>query len=180
MHWFSGSRLALDLEAKPGINKGVAWFWGRKMRAIICTATLLLSAGSALASGGIWCSAEDAGAIFQVEAGVTRGMGGPTFNFRGDLEILGRPADDSLRKTVFEDSNLTQYWLDGEELRLNIYREHEVAEHINSVELTILTKTSDEGVYDGRYTLAIYDAAADTDQDGKPVEVKGKVSCGAE
>ena len=150
------------------------------MRVIIGTTMLLLSAGAAFASGGIWCSVEDAAAIFTVEAGVTRGMGGPTFNFRGDLEILGRPVGDDLRKTVFEDSNLTQYWLDGKELRLNIYREHEVAEKINSVELTILTKTSDEGVYDGSYTLAVYDAAADKDQDGKPVEVTGKVSCGAE
>ncbi len=150
------------------------------MRTIICTTTLLLSAGTAFASGGIWCSADDKAAIFEVEAGVTRGMGGPTFNFRGNLEILSRPAGDSLRKTVFEDSNLTQYWLDGKELRLNIYREHEVAEKINSVELTILTKTTDEGVYDGSYTLAVYDAAADKDQDGKPVEVTGKVSCGAE
>jgi hypothetical protein len=32
-------------------------------------------------------------------------MGGPTFNFRGDLEILGRPVGDGLRKTVFEASN---------------------------------------------------------------------------
>jgi hypothetical protein len=150
------------------------------MRAIICTAMLLLSAGAAFASGGIWCSADDKAANFEVEAGVTRGMGGPTFNFRGNLEILGRPDGDSLRKTVFEDSNLTQYWLDDKELRLNIYHEHEVAQHINSVELTILTKTTDEGVYDGNYTLSIYDAAADTDQDGKPVEVTGKVSCGAE
>jgi len=150
------------------------------MRAIICTATLLLSAGAAFASGGIWCSADDKAANFEVEAGVTRGMGGPTFNFRGNLEIVGRPDGDSLRKTVFEDSNLTQYWLDGKELRLNIYREHEVAEKINSVELTILTKASDEGVYDGQYTLAVYDNAADTEKDGKPVELTGKVSCGAE
>jgi len=150
------------------------------MRTIICVAMLLASAGTAFASGGIWCSADDTAAKFEVEAGVTRGMGGPTFNFRGDLEILGRPAGDSLRKTVFEDSNLTQYWLDGKELRLNIYREHEAAQRLNSVELTILTKTSDEGVYDGGYTLSIYDAAADADQDGKPVEVTGKVSCGAE
>jgi len=150
------------------------------MRAIICIATLLLSTGAAFASGGIWCSADDTAVKFEVEAGVTRGMGGPTFNFRGDLEILGRPAGDSLRKTVFENSNLTQYWLDGKELRLNIYHEHEVAERINYVELTILTKTSDEGVYDGQYTLQIYDAAADKDQDGKSAELTGKVSCGAE
>ena len=148
--------------------------------ALITALALFCSADAAFASGGVWCSVDDKAVKFEVGAGVTRGMGGPTFNFRGDLEILGRPEGDSLRKTVFEDSNLTQYWLDDKELRLNIYREHEAAQRFNSVELTILTKTTDEGVYDGGYTLAIYDAAADTDQDGKPIEVTGKVSCGAE
>lgn len=150
------------------------------MRAIICTATLLLSAGAAFASGGIWCSVDDKAVKFEVGAGATTGMGGPTFNFRGDLEILGRPDGDSLRKTVFEDSNLTQYWLDDKELRLNIYHEQEVEKAFNSVELTILTKASDEGVYDGNYKLAVYDPAADTEKDGKPKELTGKVSCGAE
>ncbi|MER8372611.1 hypothetical protein [Mesorhizobium sp. M1406] len=65
-------------------------------------------------------------------------------------------------------------------MRLNIYREHQLADTYNYVELTILTKTSDEGVYDGQYTLAVYDHAADTDKDGKTVELTGKVSCGAE
>ncbi|MER9689337.1 hypothetical protein [Mesorhizobium sp. M0139] len=150
------------------------------MRTIICAIALLLSAAAASASGGVWCSVDDKAVQFEVGAGVTRGMGGPTFNFRGDLEILGRPEGDSLRKTVFEDSDLTQYWLDDKELRLNIYHEHQLGDKFNSVELTILTKTSDEGVYDGRYTLAVYDNAADTEQDGKPKELTGKVSCGAE
>jgi hypothetical protein len=150
------------------------------MRAIICTTALVLSAGTAFATGGIWCSADDAAVKFQLDAGVTTGMGGPTFNFRCDLEILGRPAGDGLRKAVFEDSNLTQYWLDDKELRLLVYREHEVANTYSSVELTILTKASDEGVYDGQYTLAVYDGATDVDKDGKPVELTGKVSCGAE
>jgi hypothetical protein len=70
------------------------------MRTFISTAMLLSSAGTAFATGGIWCSADDAAVKFQVGAGVTTGMGGPTFNFRGDLEILGQPIDDSLRKTV--------------------------------------------------------------------------------
>ena len=143
------------------------------MRTIIFVATLLLSAGAASASGGIWCNVDDTAVKFDVGAGVTRGMGGPTFNFRGDLEIKARPVGDGLRKTVFEDSNLTQYWLDGKELRLNIYHEHEVASTFNWVELTILTKASDEGVYDGQYTLQIYDSAADTDKDGKPAELTG-------
>lgn len=151
-----------------------------KLRAIICVTTLLLSANAAFASGGIWCNVDDAAVKFDVGAGVTRGMGGSTFNFSGNLEILGPPVGDDLRKTAFEDSNLTQYWLDNKELRLNIYREHQLANTYNYVELTILTKASDEGVYDGQYTLAIYDNAADTDKDGKPVELTGKVSCGAE
>ena len=153
------------------------------MRAIICSATLLLSAGSVSASGGIWCSAEDAAVKFQVEAGVTRGMGGPTFNFRGDLEILGRPVGDDMHKTVFEDSNLTQYWLDDKELRLLVYHEHDVANTYSSVELTILTEAveeGDEGAYDGRYSLAIYEGTADTGGDGTPPALTGKVSCGAE
>lgn len=150
------------------------------MRTIFCATTLLLTAGSAFATGGIWCSAEDAAVTFRVEAGVTRGMGGPTFNFRGDLEILGRPIGDDLRKTVFDGSNLTQYWLDGKELRLLVYREHEVANTYSSVELTIMTKASEEGTYDGHYSLAIYEGTADTGGDGMPAALTGKVSCGAE
>ncbi|KQU87395.1 hypothetical protein ASD99_02080 [Mesorhizobium sp. Root695] len=150
------------------------------MRTIICVTMLLSSASAAFASGGIWCNVDDTAVAFDVGAGVTRGMGGPTFNFRGDLEIKARSVDDHLRKTTFEDSNLTQYWLDGKDLRLNIYREYEVANTFNSVELTILTKASDEGIYDGQYTLAVYDNAADVETDGKPKELTGKVSCGAE
>ncbi|RUX04054.1 hypothetical protein EOA30_14995 [Mesorhizobium sp. M8A.F.Ca.ET.059.01.1.1] len=150
------------------------------MRTIICVTILFLSASAAFATGGIWCSVDDPQVKFQVDAGVTTGMGGPTFNFRGDLEIKARPAGDQLRKTIFENSNLTQYWLDNKELRLNIYHEQEVAKTYSSVELTILTKGSDEGVYDGDYKLAVYDRTADKDSDGKPVDLTGKVSCGAE
>ncbi|WP_352452222.1 hypothetical protein [Mesorhizobium sp. M0106] len=150
------------------------------MRATVCAATLLSSVGAALASGGIWCSAEDAAVKFQVGAGVTRGMGGPTFNFSGELEILGRPAGDSLRKTVFEDQNLTQYWLDNKELRLLVYHERQVENAHGYVELAILTKASEEGVYDGRYLLSIHGVTADAEKDGKQAELTGKVSCGAE
>ncbi|TPK80816.1 hypothetical protein FJ527_03335 [Mesorhizobium sp. B2-4-18] len=150
------------------------------MRTIICVTMLFLSAGTAFATGGIWCTVDDPQVKFQVDAGVTTGMGGPTFNFRGDLEIKARPTGDPLRKTVLEDANLTQYWLDDKELRLNIYHEQEVAKVYSSVELTILTRASDEGVYDGGYKLAVYDGTADKESDGKPVDLTGKVSCGAE
>ncbi|WP_188393908.1 hypothetical protein [Mesorhizobium sp. SARCC-RB16n] len=38
----------------------------------------------------------------------------------------------------------------------------------------------DEGVYGGKYKLAVYDSTADKDSDGKAVDLTGKVSCGAE
>ena len=172
--------MALDPAGEVGVNADGQWpAWG-KMRSIICGLGLFLSAGTAFATGGIWCSVDDAAVKFQVDAGVTTGMGGPTFNFRGDLEIKARPDGDELHKTVFEDSNLTQYWLDDKELRLNIYHEHQVANTYSSVELTILTKASDEGVYDGQYKLAVYDSTADKDGDGKPANLSGPVSCGAE
>ena len=148
------------------------------MRTVLCAAVLLASVNDGFASGALWCSVDDAKVAFQLDAGVTRGLGGPTFNCRGDLEIKDRPAADSLRKTEFEDQNLAQYWLDGEELRLLVYREHEAKDSYRSVELTILTKAKDEGTYDGRYTLAVYDGTAGVDSD--PVELKGDVSCGAE
>ena len=148
------------------------------MRTVLCAAALLASVNGGFASGALWCSVDDHQVAFQLDAGVTRGLGGPTFNFRGDLEIKVRKAGDSLRKTVFEDSNLAQYWLDGEEMRLLVYREHEAAETYRSVELTILTKAKDEGTYDGRYTLSVYDGSAGASSD--PVVFKGEVSCGAE
>ncbi|TGQ51392.1 hypothetical protein EN836_24715 [Mesorhizobium sp. M1C.F.Ca.ET.193.01.1.1] len=147
------------------------------MRTGLCAAALLASANGAFASGALWCSVDDHQVAFQLDAGVTRGLGGPTFNFRGDLEIKARKAGDSLRKTVFEDQNLAQYWLDGEELRLLVYREHEAADSYRSVELTILTKARDESTYDGRYTLSVYDGSG---AGSEPVEFKGDVSCGAE
>ncbi|MBZ9707049.1 hypothetical protein LB543_09990 [Mesorhizobium sp. ESP7-2] len=150
------------------------------MRTIICVAALFPSAGTAFATGGIWCSVDDPQVKFQVDAGVTTGMGGPTFNFRGDLEIKARPIGDQLRKTTFENPNLTQYWLDNKELWLNIYHEQEMAKTFSSIELTILTRASDEGVYDGDCKLAVYDGTADKDSDDKPVDLIGKMSCGAE
>lgn len=148
------------------------------MRTVLCAVALLASVNAGSASGALWCSVDDHQVAFQLDAGVTRGLGGPTFNFRGNLEIKSRPAGDDMRKTTFEDQNLAQYWLDGEELRLLVYREREAKDSYGSVQLTILTKAKDESDYEGRYTLSVYDGSTGADYD--PVEFKGTVSCGAE
>ena len=60
---------------------------------------------------------EDANVTFQVDGGLTRGMGNPLFNFRGELEILDKTVAEDLRKAKLGISNLTQHWLDADELQ---------------------------------------------------------------
>ena len=149
------------------------------MRSTLGIAVLLMSAGSASASGGLNCSADDAAAKFELMAGVTRGMGGPTFNFRGDLVLLDQAVADDLRKLSVEQHNLAQYWLDGEELRLLVYREREAEKLHGYVELTVRAKVKgeeDEGVYDGSYEIQVFDTS-DGSAEGKMLDFAGQVSC---
>ena len=121
---------------------------------------LLLSAVEAAASGGLGCDASGEAAKFEFQAGVTRGMGGPTFNFRGVLEILDPNVAEDLRKTSFEDRHLAQYWLDGDELRLLLYHEREADGEFGSVQLTVRTNAlsePDEGTFGGTYEIEVFD-----------------------
>lgn len=62
---------------------------------------------------------------------------------------------------------------------MRVYREREAEPH-GYVDMTILTKTKgdpDEGSFDGRYELIVYEVA---DPEGKTRKFPGKVSCTAE
>lgn len=150
------------------------------MRPIAVMAGLLASLSSAVASGGIWCNLEDKSIKLSVEAGVTRGMGSPFFNFRGTLEILDPSVAEDLRKLAFSDKNLTQYWLDGKALKLNIYSERDNEKPHGYVDLVIETQTVDEGSYSGSYILDVYDTEGDTSGEGKQAKFSGAIDCGAE
>ena len=92
-------------------------------------------------------------------------MGAPFFNFRGKLEILDASVPQKLRTAEFEQQHLAQYWLDGRALKLHLYREWEVDNSFDYVDLVIETQAGDdEGVYDGSYTLTVFDSA---DAEGK-------------
>jgi hypothetical protein len=149
------------------------------MRSIIAAAALLSAANVAAASGGLWCDVEDKAVRIAINSGVTRGMGGPIFNFAGKLEILDSSVTENLRKAEFDSAHVPQYWLDGKELRLLLYREREADKPFGSVELTILTKADDEGSYAGRYALQVYDNV-DGSPEGKSWNFEGEISCGAE
>jgi hypothetical protein len=151
------------------------WFW--------CGAILVLTAVEAAASGALGCGAEDEASSFELAAGLTRGMGSPTFNFRGDLEILDQSVAEDLRKVSFEDRHLAQYWLDDEELRLLVFREREGEAAYGSVELTIRTKArgeDDTGSYEGTYEIEVYDLGQGGSGEGRTLTLTGEVSCFAE
>lgn len=147
------------------------------MRAIMTAMSILLAAGPAGASGGLSCGAKDEAVNLTIESGVTRGMGSPVFNFRGEIEISNKAISQDLRKMSFERDHLAQYWLDGEELRMVVYREREGDKPHGYVEVTVRTKSGDEGDYIGQYSVTVFDMTDATGGDGKTYNFTGRATC---
>lgn len=147
------------------------------MRAVLCLMSIVFFAGPAFASGGLSCKVEDKAVRLTIESGVTRGMGSPVFNFRGELEIVDAAVADDLRKTPFDAAHLAQYWLDGEELRMIVYRERESDKPHGYVEAVVKTKAGEEGNYDGVYSITVFDMTGATGGDGKTINIGGDISC---
>jgi hypothetical protein len=138
----------------------------------------------AFASGGVHCSTDAGGVAFDIGGGVTHGMGGPLFSFEGEVTVAGDGVAADIGKTRFAREHVAQYWLDGEELRLLLYREREGDQPHGYVELTIRTKArpgdDGEGFYDGRYELTVFDTADESVPEGVTVRREGDVACSAE
>ena len=144
---------------------------------IACTAILLATAGAS-ASGGLSCSTEAGPARIEIESGVTRGMGGPLFNFRATATIADKGVAEDLRKTSFEREHVPQYWLDGKELKLLLYREREGDKPHGYVEIEVRTQAGDdEGLYGGTYTLSTFDVPAGDGAEAKEFKAEGPISC---
>ncbi|MGF7005674.1 hypothetical protein [Aminobacter sp. BE322] len=147
------------------------------MRAIMTAMSILLAAGPAVASGGLSCGAKDEAVKLTIESGVTRGMGSPVFDFRGEIEILDNAVAQDLRRMSFDKAHLAQYWLDGEELRLIVYREREADKPHGYVEVMVRTKSGDEGDYIGQYSVTVFDMADATGGEGKTFNFSGRATC---
>lgn len=149
------------------------------MRAMIMPVVMamgLAMPGEATASGGLGCEGDAGKAKFTIESGVTRGMGSPVFQFRGQIETTDRAIQPDLRKVAVTGEHLAQYWLDGEELRMVLYRERAQGDH-GYVELTVLTRTDGEGGYSGRFEIVYFETAGDTSGEGKTIKAGGEATC---
>ncbi len=149
------------------------------MRAVILLISAVLTAGPAAASGGFSCSAEDEAVSIEVNGGVTHGMGSPVFSLQGEIGIRDDAVAEDLRNTGFERAHLAQYWLDGSELRLVLYREREGDKPHGYAELTVKT-VSEGGAFAGDYTLEMFDMTGATSGEGRTKTFDGKISCSVE
>lgn len=149
------------------------------MRLQILLAGLLLTTAAlpVAASGGLECSAKDKSTRLSVNAGVTRGLGSPTFNLKGELEVLDKRITEDLRRMTFGDADRPQYWLDAKDLRLILYKEGDSDKPFGSVELELLAKIVREGDFRGTYKLSIRDVSGDSGGEAKTTILRGRITC---
>ena len=149
------------------------------MRFLVVLAVLIAGILPAAASGGLWCQLEDQQVRISIESGVTHGMGGPVFNFRGKLEILGKAVAEGFRTVEFDGDSLAQYWLDDRALKLGLYREWQDDKPFRSINLVIETQAGDdEDTYGGSYAITVFDNGVAGDD--KETKLSGEIDCGAE
>lgn len=135
---------------------------------------LLLVSGPAYASGGLSCQADDESAVFSIDGGVTRGMGGPLYSLGGKVEIRAEGIPEDLRVTNFNLEHVAQYWMNVENLNLLLYREREGDQPHGFVKLTIMSRADDdEGTFRGSYELSVYDI----NREAGEIKLEGEAFC---
>lgn len=146
------------------------------MRALVVLTLLLAGLMPAHASGGFSCEAQDASVKFEAGGGMGRSVGASLFNFNGEINVKLKGAPADFRDVKLKDSDVSQRWIDGKEVRLQLYREREEG-LFGYVNLEILTKRVDEGSYVGRYELTISHVESEKATEAKTFKARGKVKC---
>jgi hypothetical protein len=173
--WFDEHR---GVSMRPSVRPAIPRYFKMRpfMRTYMVVTLLLAGLTSAQASGGVSCDAKDASVEFEAGGGLGRSVGGSLFNVNGEIKVKlkGVPAD--FRELKFKDSDVSQRWIDGKEVRLQLYREREEG-LFGYVNLEILTKRVDEGSYVGRYELTISHLESEKATEAKKFTARGKVKC---
>ena len=126
------------------------------------------------ATGGVWCHHEDDNMKFDFKAVMSRDGTGGWFDIAGSLTTKFGTLPKHLASFDIRDKNLTQRWLGREGILLQIQKYE--ADPNAAVMLTVITKSIDEGPYDGRYELRITEDSGDE----AFVIKEGNISCNAD
>ena len=148
------------------------------MRTVLAFLFMAAAGSHAAASGGIGCEGSEGSVTLEINSGVTRGMGSPVFQFQAKVTTTDKAIEPDLRAVTFAQEHLAQYWLDGEELRMVLYRERAAGDH-GYVQFTVLTRAKgdeDEGTYAGRFEATYYEGKG-VSAEGRTVTVDGEVTC---
>lgn len=150
------------------------------MRSLAALLILICSSGFAAAAGGLSCEVSDDDVTMTLQGGVTRGMGSGLFSFSGTIEVRSDDVAEDLRVTEFGREHVPQYWLDGDTMKLRLYREREGDATHGYVEAIVETSTGDDGDDHGEYLVAVYDMTDAVDGEVEPVQFMGPVRCSIE
>lgn len=146
------------------------------MRAVLVATLVTLWCGTAFASGGIACEADDDNGTIRIDGGVTRGMGSALFSFDGESSMKDTAIAEDLRVQKFGREHVVQYWIDGDGLKLRLYRERDGDAPHGYVDVTIETVSGD-AEQDGTYTVSVYDMRDAKDGEAKTASLSGEIDC---
>lgn len=141
---------------------------------------LSLNAVPALASGGFHCEILDDGVDITIDGGTSRSIPGRPFNFAANAEIDLPGTPDDYRAVDLSEA-LAQYWILGEELRLQLYQERE-ADPFGWIDIVVETAQTDdeeEWMFHGTYALQIGEVPPDGG-DTVIIEASGTAACSVE
>lgn len=143
------------------------------MRTTFTALAVLAAASPAAASGGISCATDSGPMELAIQGGVTHGMGSPLFAFQATAGTSDKRVPPDFQRVEFAQPNVAQYWLDGQDLRLVLYREREGGTDHAEVTVVLRLLAGEEGAYEGEYRASIIDVAAGDE----PVELAGPITC---
>lgn len=130
------------------------------MKAIIGGMLLLASALPAVGATRIYCAAADDVVKMSIESAFAARDGKRLVHFRGITDIKSPEAPAAFRNLKLNSAMLKQAWMDGNDLRLQIYTDTRDANPFETFELSVVTKSTakDPDRFNGRYMLTVSSA----------------------
>ncbi len=132
------------------------------MRVLVLTIAAGLAASTLPAAGAtrIYCAAADDVVKMSIESAFAARDGKRLVHFRGIAEIKSPETPAAFRNLKLNSAMLKQAWMDGNDLRLQIYTDTRDANPFETFELSVVTKSTakDPDRFSGRYTLTVSSA----------------------
>lgn len=146
--------------------------------AIALTAVLTASSGAAAAQR-IYCVVDDANLKMSLESGFSTEKQGALEHFRGVLTLKDSKVPGLVETMRLTSAMLKQHWMDGSELRLQVYTESQSGPFA-TLELTVDTAVTadDKSRFHGDYAIRIQTGTDGTRRELKTALARdGRVIC---